>query len=128
VVELAIEDDLHIVADPDVTRRLVAELLDNALRYGGSHSPVFISATCDSESFMLKVCDGGDGIPAAQLEAALRPFGRLVAEDARHVGMGLNYCVRIAELWAGELTFKQLQPGFEVAPKVPQQGFVSISA
>lgn len=120
VIDLQVERGTFIYADADIIRCLVRELVSNALVYGAGTSVQIRAARVD-ECFLLAVRDGGEGIDPRQLEGALRPFGRLVAEDAQHVGLGLNCVQRIAEMIDGELEFKQLHPGFEVTMRCPHR-------
>ncbi|MHB1077578.1 ATP-binding protein [Thiobacillus sp.] len=66
-------------------RRILANLLENALRYGGGQ-PVTLQAETGDGLCRIGVLDRGPGIPAAEQEAVFRPFYRL--EASRNVGTG----------------------------------------
>lgn len=66
-------------------RRILANLLENALRYGGGQ-PVTLQAVTGDGLCRIGVLDRGPGIPAAEQEAVFRPFYRLDA--SRNVGTG----------------------------------------
>jgi len=78
--------------------RLIANLIDNALRYGGP--PVDVATRVDARSALLEVDDRGPGIAADQVERLKRPFTR--GEPARTggagAGLGLAIVDRIARM------------------------------
>ncbi|MBC2666095.1 HAMP domain-containing protein [Novosphingobium flavum] len=82
---------LLIKARPVSLRRAVANLVSNALHYGGNAEVVLSRA---GEGIELTVLDRGPGIPTDQLEAVTRPFARLDETRARNTaGMGLGLAI-----------------------------------
>lgn len=94
-----------IPCDPVQLRRLLQNLLDNAVKYRRPGRPPRIEVSCDGDpdGWNLRVRDNGRGIPAAQREAALRPFTRLDTTTSGS-GIGLAVCVRIAVAHRGTLS------------------------
>jgi len=78
--------------------RLLSNLIDNALRYGGA--PVDVSARTEGASVVIEVGDRGPGIPPEQVDRLKRPFTR--GDPARSggggAGLGLAIVERIARL------------------------------
>lgn len=79
--------------------RIVANLLDNAVRYGAG-APVELEYRRDGDSLRITVLDRGPGIPEAEREAVFRPFHRL--EQSRSMqtggsGLGLAIARQLAE-------------------------------
>lgn len=68
---------------PLAFRRVVANLLDNALRYGEGQE---VSIEVDHEQGEVRILDRGRGIPASEREAVFRPFHRL--EPSRSTSTG----------------------------------------
>lgn len=66
-------------------RRILANLLENALRYGGGQ-PVTLQVETGDGLCRIGVLDRGHGIPVAEQEAVFRPFYRL--EASRNVATG----------------------------------------
>ena len=66
-------------------RRIINNLLENAIRYGKGKS-VDVSYACRKNDIIIKIEDKGDGIPAKQVNAVFRPFYRL--EQSRGSGTG----------------------------------------
>lgn len=84
-------------------RRLLANLISNAVRYGHH---VQISGEIRDHRLWLYVDDNGPGIPAHQREEAFRPFVRL--DNARNLdetgtGLGLAIAQDIAHAHGGEI-------------------------
>lgn len=77
--------DITLDVPAGVLRRILVNLLENALRYGGGQ-PVTLQAEAADGLCRIGVLDRGPGIPAAEQEAVFRPFYRL--EASRNVGTG----------------------------------------
>lgn len=83
-------------------QRLLANLIDNALRHGGDQVEVVTGR--DGDITYLEVLDRGPGIPASDAERMLQPFTRM--NDARSTsgtGLGLAIVDRIARLHGGSV-------------------------
>lgn len=88
---------------PQAMQRLLANLIDNAIKYG--HGDVEVATGVRGAQAILSVLDRGPGIPEAEIPRLLRPFERL--DQARGMGsgsgLGLAIAERIARLHGGEL-------------------------
>ncbi|RFU48511.1 ATP-binding protein [Paraburkholderia sp. DHOC27] len=73
-----------LVTRPQALRRIVGNLVDNALKFGGA-AEISVTALEDKQ-VMVAVLDRGPGIPAESLEAVFEPFVRL--EGSRNRGTG----------------------------------------
>ena len=85
-------------------RRCLANLLDNAIRYGGRAS---VQVEDGAAQLVLRVLDEGPGIPPEDLERAFEPFFRGEASRSRETGgtgLGLGIARNIARAHGGELT------------------------
>jgi two-component system osmolarity sensor histidine kinase EnvZ len=82
---------------PMALRRVLANLVDNALRYAGAEKPIDIVLGAAAGELRLEVRDRGPGIPPEQVERLKRPFTRLDAarRDASGAGLGLAIVDRI---------------------------------
>jgi len=84
--------------------RVVANLIDNALRYGGMAEVGLTAADGFAE---LIVDDRGAGIPASEREAIFEPFYRLEpsrSRDSGGSGLGLALARQIVEAHGGRIT------------------------
>ncbi|MEC5218172.1 two-component system OmpR family sensor kinase [Actimicrobium sp. GrIS 1.19] len=93
-----------VQGDARLLRRMVRNLLENAIRYGaGSKIEVRFAAESGS-GLRLDVCDGGAGIPTQHRERVFEPFYRLPGcpEAAGGVGLGLSLVRQIARHHGGD--------------------------
>jgi len=100
---------------PLLLKRALSNLLENAVKYGGGE--VTVRLWQDGNWVALAVMDRGAGIPAAQREAAKRPFMRLESarSDATGSGLGLAIVERAARLHGGEFHLEERDGGGLVA-------------
>ncbi len=93
---------LEVQGVAKLLRRMVRNLLENAVRYGvtkGKEDAVVLSLSPENGQPMLKVCDRGPGVPAQYRERIFEPFFRLpgASERSGGVGLGLSLVKSIAE-------------------------------
>ncbi|MDH4056388.1 MAG: ATP-binding protein [Gammaproteobacteria bacterium] len=80
-------------ADPAALERVLANLLKNAVQYGG-REPIDINLNCSAHEVSIEIADRGPGIPADQVQAAFRPFQRLdEGRGKRTGGSGLGLAI-----------------------------------
>jgi len=91
-VVVAVDDRLpSVLADPGLLERVVANVLDNALRHGGA--PVSARASAHSEHVELRIVDHGRGLKRGMAESAFAPFQRLGGDRDITPGVGLGLSV-----------------------------------
>jgi two-component system osmolarity sensor histidine kinase EnvZ len=87
---------------PVAIQRLIANLVDNALRHG--QGGVEIVTALEGSKVVLEVLDRGPGIPAADAERMLQPFTRLdAARSGTGTGLGLAIVDRVARMHGGSV-------------------------
>jgi len=88
---------------PLALRRAIANLLDNALRYGGGQ--VHVATRREAGRLVVEVSDRGPGIPIADIDRMKQPFTRLEHSRSGKGGSGLGLAIvdRIARLHGGAL-------------------------
>ena len=97
----------------------VANLIDNALKYGLDRPVVLVLTTHDGHA-SLAVRDGGPGIPAESRELAVQRFRRLPgASGLPGSGLGLSLVAAVARLHHAELRFEDNEPGLAVILNLP---------
>jgi two-component system OmpR family sensor kinase len=92
-----------VCGDPRLLRRMVRNLLENAVRYGAG-SPIGLRLERTQEGLRLEVCDAGPGIAEAERERIFEPFYRIAgaSEAAGGVGLGLSLVRQIARHHGGD--------------------------
>jgi signal transduction histidine kinase len=96
-VEVTSAVEVDVQARPDALRRIVLNLIENALKYGGAAR---VSAAVEDGAPVIRIRDHGEGLPEEELETVFSPFVRL--EDSRSretggAGLGLTIARTLAE-------------------------------
>lgn len=102
-------------AAPQALSRLLQNLVDNALRYGGS---VEVQAQVAHDEAGIDVADRGPGLPPADLERMFEPFLRGDASRGRDLGgtgLGLSIARNLAQAHGGRLWLEPRPGGGLVA-------------
>ncbi|MBU7600353.1 DUF4118 domain-containing protein [Streptomyces sp. P38-E01] len=104
-VRLDIPEWLPLVAvDPGLLERSVANIVENAVKYSPSQTPVKVSASVLRDRLEIRVTDRGPGVPDSEKERIFEPFQRLGdAPRGAGVGLGLAVARGFAEAMGGSL-------------------------
>lgn len=103
---------LPLITFPQALRRVVTNLVDNALKYGDTAQLTL--KPVDDRWLAIEIDDGGPGIPEHELEAVLQPFYRLESSRNRHTGgtgLGLAIASQLAVRLQGKLTLSNRPQG-----------------
>jgi two-component system, OmpR family, sensor histidine kinase KdpD len=96
--------DAVVMADSGLLERVLANLIDNALRYAPD-SPVRVTAGQVGERVLIAVVDEGPGIPRGAEEQMFAPFQRLGDHDTSiGVGLGLSVASGFVEAMGGTIS------------------------
>jgi two-component system, OmpR family, sensor histidine kinase KdpD len=111
-VEIDIAEDLpDVLADPGLLERIVANLVDNALRHGAG-APVTLRASSHADRVELRITDTGPGVSRRSREALFTPFQRSGDRRASTgIGLGLSVARGLAEVMGGTLTAEDTPGG-----------------
>jgi NtrC-family two-component system sensor histidine kinase KinB len=84
----------NVWADADMIRRVLINLLENAIKFSKSESEIEIGAQLDGDAVQFWVQDQGPGIPASAHEQIFEKFTRLKdgAKRPAGLGIGLAFC------------------------------------
>jgi len=99
-IDLGIESalqELELQASPAMLHELVANLVDNALRYTPSGGMVTVSLRREADRAILQVEDNGPGIPAGDRARVFERFCRLHPGDSQGCGLGLAIVQELAQ-------------------------------
>jgi signal transduction histidine kinase len=111
---------LTVAGDSDALARVVANLLDNAVRH--AHSAVLVELRAGSPYHLITVSDDGPGVPAAERERVFDRFTRLDdarARDAGGSGLGLAIVRELVRQHGGTVTLADADPGLRVEVRLP---------
>ena len=104
-----IDREAVVKADRQILASIVANLVQNALKYTRPHSHVTVRTGATAELVRIEVEDECGGLPPGRSETLLQPFKQASA-DHTGLGLGLAICVRGAKAIGGELRIRDL-PG-----------------
>ncbi len=92
--------------------RILANLVDNALKYAPVDTPVEVTSGLDNGQIVFRVADHGSGIPVGDRDRIFTPFYRPRSRpaDAGSAGLGLSIARGLAEAQHGSLTYSD-RPG-----------------
>lgn len=104
-VELVLEpgESAPVLGDPTLLAVLARNLIENAIRHGGSQSEVLVTLMRDGEAVALIVEDAGPGIPVEQRERVFARFHREADSGVPGSGLGLSIVSRVLELLQGSI-------------------------
>jgi signal transduction histidine kinase len=100
-----------VLGDRLALRRVVANLADNAVKYGGS---AHLRSVISDRDIVLTFEDEGVGIPPEQRQSMLEPFTRLETSRNRGTGgagLGLAIARGLTEAHGGSLSIEQAPSG-----------------
>jgi signal transduction histidine kinase len=118
-VEVQIEAAIRLNTDGDMLRQVIANLLHNAVQYGGA-DPVTVRSWSTGGRFMMEVANGGEPLPA---EDRTRIFSRFYRGRAGRqtdgFGLGLALVWEICEVLGGQVELLESGPGTRFRVDLP---------
>ena len=115
-----------VAGDSEALRRMLVNLIDNAVRYAGSQ--VTVVARPVDGSVLLTVTDDGPGIAACDTERAFERFTTLDGARARRdgdvsgAGLGLAIVRATARAHGGAVWLEDARPGLRATVRLPLAG------
>ena len=106
-------DRLRLWADSDRLYEVIANLIDNAIKYSPEGSPVTVSTQVRDNEGIVSVNDGGRGIPPEEHSQIFDRFYRHDTGDSKETygtGLGLYFCRRVIEAMGGRI-WVESEPG-----------------
>jgi len=102
-----ISNDLHIEADEQKLRRVLQNLLNNAIHYNRPNGSILLTCDQREQHVLFSVIDKGEGIAPEDLQKIFTKFYR--AEKSRNrnnggTGLGLTICQSIVQQHGGEIS------------------------
>lgn len=106
-LEIALPKKLpKVMVDGEMIKRVMINLIENALKYSQAGSQVTIGAKRDKNWIQLWVADEGRGVPVKEQERIFEKFARVqksVSGNTKGLGLGLAYCKLAVEGHGGRI-------------------------
>lgn len=104
-IQSTVPSDLPAVyVDAEMIRRVVSNLVDNAIKYCEAGGHVIISAASTGDEVFVRVKDDGPGIPAEAQASIFDKYMRVKHRNMpRGVGLGLAFCKLAVEAHGGRI-------------------------
>jgi signal transduction histidine kinase len=112
-----------VTADKDLLRRILGNLIDNALRHAPSGSVVSVTAEEREEEIELRVTDSGPGVPTYMRESIFEAFVQVDGDRLRALGgrgLGLTFCRLAVLAHHGRIWVEDAAPGAAFCVRLPR--------
>ncbi|MDT4924240.1 MAG: two-component system, OmpR family, sensor histidine kinase KdpD [Pseudonocardiales bacterium] len=113
-IELDVPETLPaVLADPGLLERVIANLVENAMRYSPAEQAIRVAASTHGDVVELRVIDNGPGIAPGERETVFAPFQRRDdhATNSAGVGLGLAIARGFVEAMHGTITLDDTPGG-----------------
>ncbi|MFN2340756.1 MAG: sensor histidine kinase, partial [Halanaerobium sp.] len=114
-----LEEQIEVKVDADKIKRVIINLLDNAVKYSPAEGEIKIILTESDSKVKFAVQDQGPGVPESERKNIWERFYKINKKDfqsqKRGSGLGLAIVKDIVELHGGRVYQKNLEQGSEFA-------------
>ena len=111
-LDAAVDDDLFVTIDAGTVRQILLNLLDNAVKHGGSGGRVTVTLARAGDDARLTVEDEGPGVRSADRERIWLPFVRVpTANGTSGSGLGLSVVRELVVLHGGRASVEDAPGG-----------------
>jgi two-component system sensor histidine kinase KdpD len=109
--DIDVPDDLPAMnTDETLLKRVIINVVDNAMRFGPVGKPIRLSAGTNGQFIELLVIDRGPGIDEAERARLIAPAGQIYDEETA-AGIGLTVCAGFLKPLGGQLRFEDTPGG-----------------
>jgi len=129
------EDAPLFEADPSLLKRVLSNLIQNALTHSGHAVELRLGARGDADGVLFTVADNGPGIPPEYQEVIFHKFQRGKNPNVPRVrssGLGLTFCRLVAEAHGGRIWVQssegQGSAFYVLLPRHPARAPVALQA
>ncbi len=116
---------IRIQVDADLLRRLLANLVENAIRHAPAASVVAVKSRRAEGATELRVIDRGEGVPPEMQELVFDPFVQLEGSEIPSSrggrGLGLSFCKLAVEAHGGRMWIEDAAPGAAFCARLPDE-------
>src|SRR5262249_1141354 len=119
-LDAVVDRRVLVTGDRDLLFDAVANLVDNAIKYGGEGGRVTVEVARNDDGAVIAVVDDGPGIPDDEWQHVFKRFYRL--ERSRHTpgnGLGLSLVAAVARLHGARIEMVDNRPGLKCLLRFP---------
>jgi two-component system sensor histidine kinase KdpD len=112
----------HLYVDPQRIEAVLRNLIENAAKYAGEESKIFVSAAIQNGSLIVRVRDEGPGIPPEYSQRIFESFYRVeddLRPPAQGAGLGLAICQGFVSAHGGDIWLEPQTRGACIAFSLP---------
>jgi len=111
-----IPDKIEVLCDHDQTRRVLVNLIHNAIKWSPDKEAITVSATSSGEDVTIHVFDNGPGVPEADVTRIFERFyqvdtSRTGGAARKGTGLGLAICKHIIQAHGGQIWAESNEQG-----------------
>lgn len=107
-VQLDVPENIRALADPERLDQVLANLLLNAYKHGGSE--ISVQATTNGNQVLISVVDSGPGVEESFVQELFEPFTRGANAAAGGSGLGLAITKMLVEACGGQISYLPQRP------------------
>ncbi len=117
----------QILVDEDLTRRMLTNLVENAIRHAPPGSAVTLGAKASERGIEIRVSDAGNGVPVEMRERIFDPFVQVEGSEQGATsrsgrGLGLTFCKLVAAAHGGSIWIEDASPGSVFCVRLSNDG------
>jgi len=113
-INLRLQDDLEFSFDKDIIRRVLDNILNNAIKFSPANETIYISTVRDEEDVRITVRNTGTAIPSDMQKVIFEPYERVERKEnessVKSTGLGLTFCKMAVTAHGGAIGVESL-PG-----------------
>ena len=112
----------RLYADPPRLESILRNLIENAVKYGGTDARIKVEVSMQSKDFLFRVIDDGPGIPESERQRVFESFYRVDDSLARltsGAGLGLAICQGLVRAHGGKIWAEPQEAGACIAFTLP---------
>lgn len=113
----------RLLADEDLFRRTLINLVENAIRHAPPESAVTVTVSRVGDATEVRVADAGAGVPPELRTKVFDPFVQLSAGEVALTrsgrGLGLAFCKLVVEAHGGSIRIEDASPGALFCARFP---------
>lgn len=112
-IELEQSEPLRVTCDDSLIRRVLENLVSNAIKHAPSKSVVRLAVRAAGAYARFEICDQGPGVPLEARQRIFEKFGAIAARKTNgyhSAGLGLAFCKLAVEAHQGRLGVEACEP------------------